>query len=352
MKQAGLGFAGAGAGVSFVPVDLLAISLGLKFSMTVPVVIPVLSPESLDRHGLLTWPRLATTETHAERAPRRLRAEAPERARRSRCSRRRSRRASVQPFFDVLIRHGGIPGPQARTSSSRARSAASWPSVAPRRSSSRPSCSRRSTSSSSASAWSRWPHAPARIKRAAAGVELLHDHADEIDADRRNVVTDALALLVEAKGDDVAIALARFTDGFLHATIALEALTRPGSLSRLSKPEPLFERFSEAFDLADSAPRSADRAQGVRELRRTLPAQLARTAGRFEDLTLAWFEERCTRDRPETREVLTETISRLRPVIGEPAADRLRAALSPRRRRLPRDPSRIVHGTRKRSRGR
>lgn len=45
VKQAGLGFAGAGAGVSFVPVDLLAISLGLKFSMTVPVVIPVLSPE-------------------------------------------------------------------------------------------------------------------------------------------------------------------------------------------------------------------------------------------------------------------------------------------------------------------
>jgi hypothetical protein len=45
VKQAGLGFAGAGAGVSFVPVDLLAISLGMKFSITVPVVIPVLSPE-------------------------------------------------------------------------------------------------------------------------------------------------------------------------------------------------------------------------------------------------------------------------------------------------------------------
>jgi hypothetical protein len=45
IQQAGLGFAGGGAGVSFVPVGLFEINLGLKFSVTFPVVVPVISPE-------------------------------------------------------------------------------------------------------------------------------------------------------------------------------------------------------------------------------------------------------------------------------------------------------------------
>jgi hypothetical protein len=46
IKQAGLGFVGAGLGVSFLPAPLFAINVGLKFSVTVPVVVPVLSPEA------------------------------------------------------------------------------------------------------------------------------------------------------------------------------------------------------------------------------------------------------------------------------------------------------------------
>jgi len=45
IKQGGLGFAGGGAGVSFVPVDLFEINLGVKFSVTFPFVVPVFSPE-------------------------------------------------------------------------------------------------------------------------------------------------------------------------------------------------------------------------------------------------------------------------------------------------------------------
>lgn len=45
IKQGGLGFAGGGAGVSFVPVDLFEINVGLRFSVTFPYVVPVLSPE-------------------------------------------------------------------------------------------------------------------------------------------------------------------------------------------------------------------------------------------------------------------------------------------------------------------
>lgn len=45
IKQAGLGFAGLGVGVSFVPVDLFEINVGIKFSVTFPYVVPVFSPE-------------------------------------------------------------------------------------------------------------------------------------------------------------------------------------------------------------------------------------------------------------------------------------------------------------------
>lgn len=45
IKQGGLGFAGGGAGISFVPVDLFEINLGVKFSVTFPFVVPVFSPE-------------------------------------------------------------------------------------------------------------------------------------------------------------------------------------------------------------------------------------------------------------------------------------------------------------------
>ncbi|NUP09310.1 MAG: hypothetical protein HOW73_24930 [Polyangiaceae bacterium] len=46
IKQGGLGFAGLGVGVSFVPVDLFEINIGVKFSVTFPYVVPVFSPEA------------------------------------------------------------------------------------------------------------------------------------------------------------------------------------------------------------------------------------------------------------------------------------------------------------------
>jgi hypothetical protein len=45
VKQAGLGFAGASVGVSFLPAELFEISLGGRFAVTFPFVVPVFSPE-------------------------------------------------------------------------------------------------------------------------------------------------------------------------------------------------------------------------------------------------------------------------------------------------------------------
>jgi hypothetical protein len=182
------------------------------------------------------------------------------------------------------------------------------------------------------------------------GLGKLHDLADEPIKERRRMVVEALADLVAAHGDEIAEAMKRFTDGFLHASVALEALTEQRALARLSAPDALLARFAEAFDLADEAPRAADRAQGVRVLREGMPAQIARAVVRFGELA-EFVEERATRERPETREVVAQTITALRKVVGEAGADRLRKTHVDSAK-PPRDPSRIVQGTRKRSRGR
>jgi hypothetical protein len=182
------------------------------------------------------------------------------------------------------------------------------------------------------------------------GLGRLHDLADEPIKERRDIVVEALADLVATLGDEVAEKMVSFTDGFLHATVALEALTVERALARLSTPDALLARFAEAFDLADEAPRSADRAQGVRVLRERMPAQIARAVVRFGEL-VDFVEERAARERPETREVVAQTIAALRKVLGEAGADRLRETHASSAK-PPRDPSRIVQGTRRRSRGR
>jgi hypothetical protein len=181
-------------------------------------------------------------------------------------------------------------------------------------------------------------------------LERLHDLADEPVKERRQAVIDAVAVVVAALGGDAPGRLAAFMDGYLHAHVALEALTRPRALSRVGRAGGVVPLLEAAFDLADEAPRSADRLQGVRLLREGLPGQVARLACRFDEvvaLVPAWSE----RERPETREVVAEVVAALRKIVGEARADRLRATLASFAK-PPRDPSRIVRGTRKRSRGR
>ena len=45
-KQAGQGFVGGGAGISFLPAKMFAIDVAFHFSATLPVFVPVLSPEA------------------------------------------------------------------------------------------------------------------------------------------------------------------------------------------------------------------------------------------------------------------------------------------------------------------
>lgn len=184
----------------------------------------------------------------------------------------------------------------------------------------------------------------ARAEMLAALQELAEDpratvRAGVIDGVRTLLGADLTGTLVDLRG---------WMDGFLQAHVALEALTDRQILTAVPRAETLRELLDAAFELADGAPRAADRWQGVRTLRNGMPAQIAAFVGRFSEL-FEWVRDRMTAQRPETREVLAATLDALsRASFRKADVAALRDALA-RSAKAPRDPSRIVHGTRKRS---
>lgn len=173
----------------------------------------------------------------------------------------------------------------------------------------------------------------------------------ELAGDERAVVragvTDSLRTLLTADLTATLIDLRSWMDGFLQAHVALAALADRQILTRIVRVDALREMLDAAFVLADGAPRAADRWQGVRTLRNGFPSQITAFVGRFGEL-YDWLLERMGAERPETREVLEETIRALDKASWKRSeVDALRAALA-KSAKAPRDPSRIVAGTRKR----
>ena len=164
-------------------------------------------------------------------------------------------------------------------------------------------------------------------------------------------VVAALRWLLESLGDEIVADLAAWTDGYLQAHVALEALADRTLLASLKDKAGVIARLDEAFELADASPRSAERSQGMRLLRQAMPGQIAVFAGRFSEV-LAWLEKKAEAKRPETREVVESTIAKLRKgSLSNAGAAELSAALQ-KSAKPPRDPARIVQGTRKRAKGR
>lgn len=180
--------------------------------------------------------------------------------------------------------------------------------------------------------------------------ERLVGLADEPVKERRDSVIDALCIVLAARGDEGAAAVAPHADGYLHAFVVLEALTAQRVLEKLTSSSSVLDVLGAAYAAADDAPRSADRSQGLRVLRQGIPAQVGRASVRFAEV-VPWLRERLAWPRPDTREVAAACIRVLRKIVGEGEADRLRLELEGSAK-APRDPTRIVKGTRRRSKGR
>jgi hypothetical protein len=178
----------------------------------------------------------------------------------------------------------------------------------------------------------------------------LHDLAEDERRLVRDGVVQALRAVIAVRGESIIAELAGWTDGYLHAHVALEALADRTLLACLPTSGEVLARVHEAFMLADSSPRAHERSHGLRTLRRGLPTQIVTIASRFSE-GLTWLTEQAKASRPETREVVSEAVSVVRRNLSGADADRLAAVLAASAP-PPRDPSRIVHGTRKRSKGR
>ncbi|WP_437757908.1 hypothetical protein [Sorangium sp. So ce1389] len=178
---------------------------------------------------------------------------------------------------------------------------------------------------------------------------------EQLAEDPRRVVRDgvvaALRAVIAARGDAAVGELASWTDGYLQAYVALEALAERTLLAGISAGAEVVARLEEAFAMSDRSPRADERLQGLRLLRQGMPAQIATFAGRFPEV-VRWLEEKTQVERPESRDVVAQAIAALRKgSFSDAETARLAAALTASAPPA-RYAARIVQGTRKRSKGR
>jgi hypothetical protein len=178
--------------------------------------------------------------------------------------------------------------------------------------------------------------------------QALQDLCEHQSAHVRAAIVDVVRARLGA-GAAALSELDAWLDGFLQAHTVLAALVDRETLAAMGAGQgsEVIARLDTAFSLADSAPRAADRSQGLRTLRRDLPAQIAAVGRRWPDETMAWVEARSAAKHPETRAVLARTLELMRAQLAPAERARLAGALSASAK-PPRDPSRIVQGTRRR----
>ncbi len=179
---------------------------------------------------------------------------------------------------------------------------------------------------------------------------MLHELAEDMRFRVRDAVPEALAAIGARAGGALVEDVDGFMDGFFHAAAVLRALARPEWLTTLADAEPVVERVRQAFALLDGANRSARRYPGFKALEDALVV-VPRTLGpRFgAPLFASWAELATTKD-PDLAALIARGIddTSLRGRFADEVAA-VKRALSDAAP-VPRDPSRIVKGTRRRGR--
>jgi hypothetical protein len=164
----------------------------------------------------------------------------------------------------------------------------------------------------------------------------------------RDAVVRALGEMSRDAADDLIIALGRWTDGYLSASVSLSALAHRAWLDRVRSSRPLLDRFDEAFSLVEEAPRADQRSQGFRTLVKTLSETPAAVMARFPTDTIEWLESRAATPNVDLRDSVETLIKKARArghAIGEleGVEQQLDAGAKPRR-----DPKTYVGPTRRR----
>jgi hypothetical protein len=181
---------------------------------------------------------------------------------------------------------------------------------------------------------------------------LLEDKAEDPRFRVRDAVPTALAALGRAS-EEIASSIEPWMDRYFHAAAVLRAMAEKQWLETLAVSDVPMRTIAAAFRLAHDAPRSAFRYPGHKALIDALVLAAQRFLRRFPmpmfDQLRTWADEARV---PELREVV-------RVCVTDPQTNR---APSPEAKRVlatldgsatpPRDPTRIVHGTRGRGKKR
>jgi hypothetical protein len=134
--------------------------------------------------------------------------------------------------------------------------------------------------------------------------------------DVRHLVRESVVLALrqlaherlEALLDDVA----GWMDGYLQASVVLQAIGDRAVLDAARDPAPIVARLDEAFSLAEGAPRSHQRSQGFRTLVHALAEAAVPVLARFPDAGSAWLSSRATTKLPELREAIEAVLAKVR----------------------------------------
>ena len=182
--------------------------------------------------------------------------------------------------------------------------------------------------------------------------ELAADACDDLRFRVRAAIPEALAEIGAREGSALLDEVQPFAEGYFHASALLDALVSQAWLPKLDDPEPVVVLLSRAFDLADEAPRAAERWPGYKSLVESLEKSIAPLALRFGAPVLAAAAGFARTRDPHLREVIVRALGdrKLRTRFPDGLARAL-AALEGARK-APRDPRSLPRPTRKRGGGR
>jgi len=143
-------------------------------------------------------------------------------------------------------------------------------------------------------------------------LQTLRNHADDSRREVRDAVVAALVLSIQRRPEQTIEELATWSDGYLHSSLVLEAISDPTSTQLIRNPILPLSRIQEAFALAANAPRSHQRSQGYRALLRDLQLAISTLGARFPHVVAPWVEEQAAVATKDLLITLQESLDKLR----------------------------------------
>jgi hypothetical protein len=190
-------------------------------------------------------------------------------------------------------------------------------------------------------------------KTRAAMIQIIHDACDDLRFRVRDVVPSALAMIGAREGGELLAELEPFTEGYFHAAALLGAMTSQAWLPQIADAGPAVDALVRAFQLADTAPRSAARWPGYKALVEALESSIAPLALRFGEPVFTAAAGFARTDDPHLRDSIKKALTRdkkLRARFPEELASAMGALDGATKG--PRDPRSLPRPTRKRGGGR